>query len=289
MESVGKQLFHDYGISQASCFESSCFEDETRLEWTESFAKLANRGKRRRVRSDSMLLVLSQNCDIAASDERDNAVEIAVCKSIDEPYLHNQFAHSSRKLHFEVGGQWYEANADYILTVLKVELVDAIQKSSTFDVKKLSPLHEKSIPVWRANRYLRSGLPDSFNEQLTKVWGKHINSLDEIASCTDEEHSSYIRALYVKVDPMTESEAHSFELFALLRHNIDDSKMSDIQDAVESWAEDLTYISGFIDASEIYADRESNTFVSYLSGLLRLNLDYLSLSQSDGDVGPNDI
>jgi hypothetical protein len=288
MSSVGQTLYRQRNVSQSICISASCFSDDTRLGWTESFSKSRYRGKSSKVKATSMLLVLSQNCDIAARDDRlDDSLELVVCKEISTPHEGNKFAHSARKLHFQVDEQWYEANVDYILTVCKQELLEAIEQSTEFEVKQLPKIYEVSVPIWRANRYLRTGLPDSFNAQLFQIWDEYVALLEAAANCADEEYSSYIRALYVRVEPMTESRFHSFELFALLRHSIDNENMSAVQNIMESWAEALESKSGFTDISEIYADRESNTFVSYLNGLLRLNLDHLSLSQGDDDVGPS--
>jgi len=292
MPSFGQTLYHDFGIRQAVCFSASCFQDETRLAWTDSFAKKVNRGEASKIKASSMLLVISQNCDIAArKDVLDSAVEIVVCKKLKERNVFegNKFAHSSRKLQFYISGSWYEANVDYIITVEKEEILTAIQASTSFEINHLLKEYSESVPVWRANRYLRSGLPDSFNELFFPVLEQHIEKIETEANIEQGDYSSYIRAMFVKVEPLEESSNHTFELFALLRDNVEDQTMSKIQDAIECMAEALEGASDFDDKSMIYADRERNTTVSYLNGLLKLNLDYHSLSKGDDDIGPEKL
>jgi hypothetical protein len=292
MPSFGQTLYHDFNIRQAVCFSASCFQDNDRLAWTDSFAKKVNRGEASKIKASSMLLVISQNCDIAArKDELDSAIEIVVCKKlkIRNVFEGNKFAHSSRKLQFYILDSWYEANVDYIITIEKVELLTAIQQSQNFTINLLSKEYSESVPVWRANRYLRSGLPDSFNEFFFPVLEQHIEQIEAEANIEQGDYSSYIRAMFIKVAPLDESPDHIFELFALLRDSVDDITMSKIQDAIECMAEAVVDSSAFNDNSMIYADREKNTTVSYLNGLLKLNLDYHSLSNGDGDIGPEKL
>ncbi|MCZ7836159.1 hypothetical protein [Atlantibacter hermannii] len=286
MLSKGQQLFHDIGIKQAVCIPAACFEDEIRLRWTDSFSKNNIRHQLSKVPSTAMLLVISQNCDIAAyKDENESSIELIVCKKIKarDLYPGKQFAYSCRRLQFQCDDNWYEANVDYLLTVEKGDLVECIKKSNNFQIITLSPEHELTIPVWRANRYLRTGLPDSFNERFIPVLNDHLANIEEV-SLSDDRMKSVIKALYIGVDPNAESETHAFKIFALLRQSVSDAQLVAVSDAIEDFAVDLNAKAGFVDLSNVYADRENNTFVSFLNGLLRLNLDYVSLAKGDGDL-----
>lgn len=284
MVSKGQELLHNIGVKQAVCIPASCFCDEIRLRWSDSFSKKNNR-KLSKIPNTSMLLVISQNCDIAAAnDNLESSLELVVCKKLKPRDLHagNQFAHSCRRLQFECEGQWYEANVDYILTVDKGDLLECIEKTESFRIINLDKEYGLTVPVWRANRYLRIGLPDSFNKCFIPILNTHIAKIEN-ASKNDAEQLSEIKAIYIGVDPNDESESHTFQVFALLRHLVSDGQMVAISDAIEELATDLSEQSGFTDVSHVYADRESNTYVSFLSNLLRLNLDYISLAQGDDD------
>lgn len=289
MCSNGEKLLHTYGVTQAVCFKASSIDDETRLSWSHSFPKEKYRGDLSRVNHDSLFLVISQNCDISVSnDALDSAIEIAVCKRIrsKQVYQGNQFANSSRMLQFCHDGNWYQASAELILTVEKDQLLAIIECKPDFELIHLSKEYQVSVPIWRSNRYYRSGLPNNFNKEFFPQIKKHIGNIQGCAQAQHPDFTSYIRAMYIKIDAMGEVEHYTFELFALLRSCVDDKTMSAIQNAIESFANELSDSSGFTDNSEIYADREKNTYISYLNDFLRLNFDYHSLSQGDDDIGP---
>ncbi|WP_421189115.1 hypothetical protein [Aeromonas sanarellii] len=289
MMSNGQELFFEHGIKQAVGFHASFIDIETRLAWSESFPKKKYRKVESKVSDSTFFLVISQNCDIATHrDDLDSAIELAVCKSIKERSVtdRNQFAISSRRLQFLIEGKWYEASTEYIITVEKLELLSAIKSKSDFKVTCLSKECQITVPIWRANRYYRAGLPNKFNESLGPILAKHMPEIESAACVEHDDFKSFIRAMYVKLDSLDESDSYRFEFFALLRDSVDDKTMTDIQGRIESMGEELAEQSGFADCSGIYADRERNTYVSYLNDFLRLNLDHHSLSLGDDDIGP---
>lgn len=291
-KSLGQQLLHDKKLIQASCFFASHIPKSIRLQWSDSFPKAEHRLQESKLKDSAIFLVLSQNCDIACrNDVNDSAIELAICKKIKERdvFPGNSFVKSVRKLHFHAKGNWYEANVDYILTVKKAELLEQIQNTPSLALIQLNSEFAKCIPVWRANRYLRSALPDSFNDKLERVLTKHILNIEKIAESNQLEFSSYIRAFYIYVDPIDEAETYSFEFFALLRDDISDKTFTALQDSIELMAEDLVADSGYVDISDIYTGRENNTTVAYLTRLTRLNLDHSSLSADDDDTGPKEL
>ncbi len=289
MYSNGQKLLFEHGIKQATCFHASLIEKEVRIAWTDSFSKFKHRGIASKISDSTIFLVLSQNCDIAAyNDGLESAIELLVCKPVKpkQVFHANMFAISSRKLQFQHGEQWYEASSEYIVTVDKGELLSIIESHASFSVFDLSKEYSMTIPVWRANRYYRTGLPNKFNDYLAPILAEHIEKIESAASVEHTDYKSYIRAMYVRLDNLDEAEKYSFELFSLLRCDVNDTVMSNIQQTVENMAEELSISSGFTDNSTIYADRENNTMVSFLNDFLRLNMDHHSLSQGDDDIGP---
>ncbi|WP_335917814.1 hypothetical protein [Shewanella chilikensis] len=290
--SNGQKLLHGKKLTQASCFFAKIVPEEIRLQWSESFSKPALRADKKKFKDSSVFLVLSQNCDIACrNDGIESTIEIAVCKKIREKdvFSGNSFVKSVRKLHFKAGEFWYEANVDYILHVDKAELLNLLDRTENFEPITLANEYAISVPVWRSNRYMRSALPDNFNAQLDPIIGSHLSDIESAATPQDVKQtkfSSYIRAFYVWVNSTEELDSYSFEFFALLRDEVNDEQASRIQTAIENMAEAFEEEAGYKDVSEIYAGRENTTYVSYLTRLVRLNLDHQSLSQGDEDTGP---
>ncbi len=288
-QSFGQRLFYEKGIRQSTSFLISDIPKETALEWSDSFPKVAYRRNPGRLKDTSILLVISQNCDIATmNDSNESCIELVVCKNIKEKKVHagNQYVKSVRKLHFKVNGNWYEANVEYILTVDKKGLYFAINENPNFDLIELSQEDQKSIPLWRSNRYNRSALPDEFNNFLFPALALHLPSIDQ-ASISDNDNC--IRAIYISVSSIPDSKGYKFELFALIKSDTDNERMSNTQTAIEDFCFDLAVASGYEDESEMYADFESNTYISYLINFVRLNLDHHSLAKGDDDVGPKEI
>lgn len=288
--SCGQQLLHNYRLKQGACIKAEALEQQTRETWSNYYAKAKYRGNTQKLKNSALLLVLSQDCDIACrNDEQDSAVELVVCKRIRKKdiYEGNQFVHSVRKLHFEYQQQWYEANVEYLLMIEKADLLSAfVCDGCSIELGYLIDEYAKSLPLWRANRYNRTALPDKFNAQLLPLVNKEMKEIAAIAAAGEEQiFSSFIRAIYIRVEPLEESEHYQFELFALLADEVDDQQLSRIQDSIETLAEALSENSGYEDISQIYADRQNNTTVAFLASLLRFNLDYYSLSHNDNDTG----
>lgn len=255
-----------------------------------SFAKEANRKKLKYFRPDSLLLVLSQDCDIAASvDSNESAIELVICKKIPKLHPGNEFVNSVRKLHFKFADQYYEANVNHILTIEKSVLLDFFKAESDLELYELDEEYSRSFPIWRSNRYNRTALPDKFIHAFKDIEKEYLPTISTTAIALDQAYSSYLRGLYVSVSPNSESDQYNFKFFGLLRDEVGDSKMSDIQEVIEAMAEKLESTCGFIDDSDIYADRSVNTNVSYLTSLVKYNVDYYSLSSGDEDVGPDSV
>jgi hypothetical protein len=288
VHSFGQKLLHDLGVKQCAYFSCDSIPMNTRVEWSHSLPKIELREDVKKLKSTSIFLILSQNCDIACrNDKLDSHMEICVCKKLKEKEKHagNMFVGSARKLQFSIFDDWYEANVDLILSVSKEELYTTLNK---YNVGVLLPSEQllQIAPLWRANRYTRTALPDKFNAHLYQILDENLNRLQDTAVVPNEVTASYLRAMYIRVTPMTENENYKFALFALLRSDTPDEILSSIQETVEDFAQALEDVSGFTDESDIYADRDSNTFVSYLNTYFRLNLDRHSLADGDIDIGP---
>lgn len=297
LDSCGERLLHNLGVVQASFFPVSIIPTEKRLEWLKSLPKAKYRNQSSKLKDGSLLLVISQNCDIATSkDSVESSIELLVCKKIqkDKVFPGNQFVNSVRKLHFNAEGDWFEANVDYILTIDKCDLLSALSSEKVAPpISLLDKNTQKIIPAWRSNRYLRTALPNNFNKELNKILEPCIKKLEETSKSSNPDVGSFIRAIYIRLDNYDEVDSYNFEFFTLMRHDTEDMVLSEVQDLVENLAYDLVNESGYSDVTNdkggIYADRDSNTYVSYLAEFKKLNFDSLSLSAEDSDTGPEAV
>ena len=291
--SCGRQLFHCRKLEQASCFFIDLIAKSNHKEWLDSLPKKNLRDKTKRTRPGTLCVILSQNCDIACSDDAlDDCLEIALCQAIkpQDVYPGNQFVKSVRKFQFTFENNNYEASVDYIVTVKKQRLMEIMNANTNFHISQLDKDYKLALPFWRANRYFRSALPDSFNDKLSQILNKYIIELVNCETSYLQEYDfpSFIKGFYLNLDSMEEKEYYEFEFFFLLRDEITDKLKSTIQDIVESFATELVEIANYKDISNIYADTETNTSVKYLTNLIRFNVDYYSLSKGDTDFdGPH--
>ncbi|WP_328188809.1 hypothetical protein [Marinobacter sp. OP 3.4] len=289
MSSMGQRLLHEVGLRQGTYFRVSDVGHDVCLAWLSSLARPDLRGRAKLMPENAILAVISQDCDIACrTDGMDPCVELYVLRPIrDRDVFHgNQFVQSVRKLQLNIEGQWYEAKAEAAVTVDKGELLEVLRG---VELAKMPEIDRQCFVRWRTNRYSRTALPDKFNEHLFKVLPEALSRLDGIAKVEGDEGRSYIRALYVWLDPVSEADYYDFELFALLRNDVGDEVLAAIQDAVEEFAERLSDISGFNDLSEMYADRDGQTAVSYLTNFVKLNVDAESLKSGDLDTGVDPV
>jgi len=284
--SVGKILYNR-GLKQGVYFNASIISENERGQWIETRSQISLRSisKTNSIPDSALIIVTSQDCDISCSnDELDKCIELAVFKKIKNKKKHagNQFVKSVKKLQIKVNEQWYEAKVEYIIQIEKTKLVEILTNPD--DIYPLPKAHHQSIPLWRANRYLRTALPDNFNQKLYPIFEIELPELEKESKRSD--NTSYIRALYIKLNSFNEEEHYYFELFALLTFDTPNQILSNIQDIIEAISDKLVD-QGYIDNDNaIYADRDSSTYVSYLTHFVKINLDHHSLASSDNEVGP---
>lgn len=286
--SCGQIIFHNKKLQQASCFFANNISEDVRKNWLGSLPKITLRDNFNKFTEEVLCVVLSQNCDIACSnDDLDDCLEIALCQPIKakKVFKGNQFVKSVRKLHFKYMDVNYEANVDYIITVRKEQLLELIDQNRSFEILNLDEEHQTIFPFWRANRYVRSALPDQFNKNIFPILNKYLEALENISLSPSYSFSSFIKSFYVNLDSLEEKESYDFELFFLLRDETPNELIANIQDIVEEFANELVEITqnNYQDVSQIYADTETNTSVKYLSNLIRFNVDYHSLQKGDTD------
>ncbi len=291
MESFGCKLFSQFKLRQGSYFKSSIFDSELRKKWTESFPKQNIRGNVTKFKDSSVLILITQDCDIACKrDDTESSLEFLVCKKIkpQDVFSGNQFVNSVRKLHFSLKGINYEANVDYILTILKEEFFKQLEEQSS-SIKDFIPVPDdvlESFKVWRTNRYSRTALPDKFNIKLKPIIDKCIPKLTDIS--LDEHGNNFIRAIYVRLNSMDELDTYTFSFFALLRTDTPNDVFSSIYDEMDDMCLALSEI-GYTCDSDCYVGRDNATYVSELTSYVRFNLDTHSLQNGDYEPELNEL
>lgn len=155
----------------------------------------------KKLRDQDLLVVLSQDCDIANPGE--THIEVVVAKELSAGNARRGEAvrrvRSTRKLHFRRGGTYFECHIDWIASIRKELFLNEA------DFTALDVLEERSremLITWRINRYARAPLPDTFNRAF--VSGYLRGEGRALASLLEARRDA-ISDLYVFVFPHDET------------------------------------------------------------------------------------
>lgn len=288
--SLGQQLL-TMGLRQGVWFLAKEIDEPLRQRWADCRSEPALREKP--IKGDALLMVVSQDCDIACRrDDDDPRIELAVFKRIKPRQQHagNQFAHSVRKLQLSIGEQYYEAKVRETVRVAKQDLHACLTADPAPAMTALTPEECRTLVLWRANRYQRVALPDRFNVTFQPLLEQALPTLERLAEAPDDKSRSYIRALYVYLEHFTEQGPCQFSLMALLRADTPDEAQSAIDDALDDLCQRLESHNADFQLSEArelagLAERESTVTVATLGHYVKFNLDAVSLSHGDPDIG----
>lgn len=290
--SAGQQLLA-LGLRQGTWFCAAQIDKELRQCWAACRSEPALREKP--IKDDALLMVLSQECDIACRrDDDDPCIELAVFKPIKprQHYARNQFAYSVRKLQLCIGEQHYEAKVRETVRVAKQDLLACLTQEPAPRLTALTPEACRTLVLWRANRYQRVALPDRFNMAFQPLLEQALPRLECLAADPSQNQNSrsYIRALYVHLEHLDEQGPCQFSLMALLRAETPDEIQSAVDDEVDALCQALESANTDFRLSEApelvgHAERESTLTVAALGQYVKVNLDSVSLSHGDPDFG----
>lgn len=142
----------------------------------------------------TMVVVVSHDCDLAQESEFEPVVEVIVGQVIEKLDGNCTHAKTPRKLHIEFDGDlpcFAEFEATAKLSVKKEELTDFIPRIDL----RLSPENHSTLQFWLASRYRRSAFPDEFERRL-----KDETKLAKKISKALEVHGSHISGIFFDVD-----------------------------------------------------------------------------------------
>lgn len=151
-----------------------------------------------RVGPDDVVLVCSHDCDVLHHDlELEPTVELIVARGIhndEEEGIYFQ-GRNPRLLQFrfpEGGGQLFEIRPFERWSVRREELKEIAPRTDW----SLSDDLRRTIASWLARRFLRTALPDSFNDRLRGAKSQIREAL--------KKGSEIISGIYVAIDPEVE-------------------------------------------------------------------------------------
>ena len=237
----------------------------------------------------NILILISQDCDIAAKSESEKSIEFVIArkpKKNNPPHFLNLDARSSRFLELKLSDNfWYKAEAAKIIQIVKEDFFRQGLSPQNLDQEQIDVLKR-----WRANRYVRTGLPDKFNEKIKPLIEQHIfdTGLEDAGS------------LYINLEPSSESENYSVRLFALHRKGSSPETFDGLDEKMQEIIEKINDIEGlmcpFIEGEENEefetirpAMRRDEVNMEQLDYFVRWNFDYLSLSNADNEGIDNDV
>jgi hypothetical protein len=290
-ESVGSELFNQDWEQGAYLFCKDLPDNFSQFCWASSKA-LSEELQKQLSDSRNALILLSQNCDIAAKYPTETTLEFVIARRKKGskpklPHFLNLDARSTRFLELELSDNfWYKAEASKILQIDKQDFLNQVAASA----RQLAKSNCETLARWRANRYMRVALPDNFNNKIRPL--VESNLFD-----TGLEHAG---SLYLNLDSYEESESYTVRLFALHRQNSPVKSYEALAEKMEKVIESIHDIEGLNcpyleeETNETFetvcpAMRRSEVSVELLDHFVRWNFDSISLSEGDNEGIDKDI
>lgn len=233
------------------------------------------------------LILISQNCDIVSSSPTEKTLEFVVArrpKKKNPPYFLNLDARSTRNLEIELSdGCWYKAEASKILQIDKNDFLEEVSEKA-IEPSKLTKNDCEVLARWRANRYMRVALPDSFENKIKPLREDHV--FDE-----GLEHAG---SLYLNLEPFKESDSYIVRVFALHRKGSPNESFEGLFEKMEQVINSLNAIEGItcpyleeennVNFEAVYpAMRRNEVSVELLDHFVRWNFDFVSLKEGDNE------
>lgn len=280
---IGSQLY-EKGWKQGAYIQCTDLSDALREACWAGSPSLANDIVKELSETRNMLILLTQACDIAASCNNEPTLEFVIArrpKKKRPPYSLNLDARSSRYLELEINDTWYKAEASKIVHIPKHSL---FKESDNLQPTHLTDQDVEILARWRANRYMRVALPDTFNNKIKLL-------IDQGLFDDGLEHAG---GLYLNLEPFSESEHYIVRLFALHRQGSSEETFSELFDKMESILNAFNEIDGltcpFIEGENTSffeaitpAMRRHELTIDLRDHFVRWNFDYISLKDGDSN------
>jgi hypothetical protein len=121
-----------------------------------------------RAPESTLVVVVSHDCDLAASPDKEPEIELIVGRQIEKADGNFTHAKTPRVLHIEfttpAGGKFVELSAIKKVRVAKNDFADNEPRREFL----LGPTEQSILQRWLAARYRRAAFPDAFEKRLSK-------------------------------------------------------------------------------------------------------------------------
>jgi hypothetical protein len=274
----------DIGVKQGAVVPVCAIE--TTLHEAIVDARALPGARRKSLAQQDLLIVLSQDCDIASSHEP--FIEIVLAKKCTTQKLKNndslKGARNTRKLHFYYMGDYWEAHIDLISSVAK----EALQINVDWSQMRHLPVEKRELlTTWRINRYLRAPLPDIFNKIF--VTG-YLRQPGNALTAFLEAHRELILDLYVYIYPDAEgAQSYLVSVTLLVAQHCPDDLIAECETHLRQHLEILNeqdnplifiqvaqeHIPDTIDHTMDYVVKPEAFTMQDIHAMKRLSVDYL--------------
>jgi hypothetical protein len=146
-------------------------------------------------RSDDLAIIVTHDCDLLSVDfDGEPYAELVIARHI-EPDARdgNCFrGKNPRRLQFEAGGRVYEVRSKEKTAVAR----ELLSEHFPDETRRLPDDVRGLLPEWIAKRYLRSALPDAFNERTRRA-------REKIRKCLTKD-GDLVSAIFLTLEPEDE-------------------------------------------------------------------------------------
>lgn len=178
--------------------------------------------RRKPIQAESLLVVLSQDCDIA--QQNDEYLEVVDIKPIKEkkvtPLL--QKARNYRKLQLPIDGTYYECEAERISIIPKLSLAN-----EKFEIAgRLNDRLRGLLIDWRTSRYNRNPFPDKANQDIFQILKNEASGFMKYL-----QETPAVIDLYAYISP-NEEDQEQYEVILVLL--VDENASLDICEGISN-------------------------------------------------------
>lgn len=224
---------------------------------------------------NDLLIVASQSCDVASSQEE--YIELSIVRLLPAGEFSKQYSHNRhpRTLHIEANSN---SSDEKIILELKAHEKIQIKKSLLEEFEPNNSIYflEENLNLyvdWLAGRYKRPALPTKFDQLIASSDKK--GKRKKIAKRAND----YLAGIYVEIYPnrdITDDETYSVNLLGIASN---DQSIISATDALNNYA-DILKDAG-MDVSTPKVVTEFQVSVGTLRQYQRINFDYLSYEENN--------
>lgn len=228
------------------------------------------------ISANDLLVVASQSCDVASSQEE--YIELSILRAIPIEEFKKEYSHNRnpRVLHIKASS----TNSDEKVTLElkaheKIQIEKRLLEEHTPDLSiKLSEKTLSQYVDWLAGRYKRPALPTKF-DQLIAAADKNGKKRKKITKRAND----YLTGIYVEIYPnrdISDSETYSVNLLGIAS---DEQSITSATEALNDYA--IILREAGMDVSSPKVATEFQVSVGTLRQYQRINFDYLSYEENN--------